>query len=428
MKSPRTLAVWGAALLAVTFASCSKPVSPVPASTSNVDAVSDAGAWDPPGGQPQVSRARLRFVGEEARLVTDQKVRLDRHVEWFVDALEAPEAASSTPVPEVAHGSVLQAVRWRRANGPGWIVETHPRFVPADPRLPDGTFPDGFLLVALEAPEAAGGGSVWLWVRVDFAPEEVWWAGPDPSRFPPSSDGDGRAVDVLDWASFSTSPAWPPDGRGAFGPDSFRVVPVARTPVNHDLERRTFYEIWGDRIYARNEGDVVHQGAWVVFVNGGFDRDSPYAPVVSADDPALPSGFASQPDLYSLLIARDRPIGSPIGFRLVVPMRLDDGRLVLPPQTVLYPAFDPRSVFRAPHVAGYWPVPLAGTSYACVYAQDAEGRLSPAPGGIDMLALTDRVDAGGGTPEERRWRRQVLRFEVRAGGAAARGGKVPTAP
>jgi len=127
-------------------------------------------------------------------------------------------------------------------------------------------------------------------------------------------------------------------------------------------------------------------------------------------------------------LARDRPIGSPIGFRLVVPMRLDGGRLLLPPQIATYPAFDPSSVFRAPRVAGYWPVPLAGRSYACVAAQDAEARLSPGPGGMDIIAVTDRVDAGGGTPEERRFRRRVLRFDVRAGGIAARGTKAPTTP
>src|SRR5262249_19211229 len=153
-----------------------------------------------------------------------------------------------------------------------------------------------------------------VFFRANFDPD-MWWAGPDPTRFPRSSDGDGRAVDVLSWSGFQTSPSWPPDGRGYFGPDSLAFLPRSSRPAKTASGRRTFYEIFGDRIYARNENDTVHLGAWVVFPTGGYDPDSRYAVPISPAAPGLPPGFESRPDLYPVLDATGVQ-GTPSGFRV----------------------------------------------------------------------------------------------------------------
>jgi hypothetical protein len=272
------------------------------------------------------------------------------------------------------------------------------------------TFAPGIHLFQLQAPERAGGGLVTVFFAAGFAPG-AWWAGPDPSRFPPSSDGDGRAVDVTDWSRFETRPAWPPDGRGFFGPDSFAFVPSRRRPVDDDFARRTFYEIFGDRIYARSEGDAVHQDSWVVLVNGGYDRDSPYEPAVSPLDPSLPPGFASSPDRYAVLIEQGL-IGSPTAFSANVVTRLPSGQLLIPAFSVPYPSFDPSSVFFAPRVFHYWRASVPGKAYAVAIAVDAHHQRLPASP-AELVALTDLVDAGGGSPADRDRRRQVLTFHVR---------------
>src|SRR5262249_25684852 len=142
----------------------------------------------------------------------------------------------------VPANALLLDVFWRRTPGDSPKDDTQQfyengRFRTAGDGL---TFSGGVHIVSLNVPARLGGGEAQVAFRVGFPPEAVWWPGPDPALFPPSTDGDGRAVDVVSWASFSTVPAWPPDGRGYFGPDSFRVVPSQRQPVRGDFDRRTF--------------------------------------------------------------------------------------------------------------------------------------------------------------------------------------------
>jgi hypothetical protein len=255
-----------------------------------------------------------------------------------------------------------------------------------------------------------GGDRPTLWYQQNFAPE-AWWAGPDPSRFPLSSDGDGRAVDVTDWSNFHTDPAWPPDGRGFFGPDSFATLFSQRPPVNGDLDRRSFYEIWGDRIYARAEDDTVHQGAWIVFSLGGFDRDSPYVPRVDGAAPTLPPGYASQPDRYPLLVSQGI-VGSPVGFRERIPIRDATGGIIMPSETTTFPDFRVADVRYGPTVMGYARAYTAGKAYAEVYAEDGDYTIGPRTF-EDLILLADRVDAGGGSDRDRLLRRRVLTFYVR---------------
>ncbi|HVP14602.1 MAG TPA: hypothetical protein VMS88_03600 [Terriglobales bacterium] len=320
--------------------------------------------------------------------------------------------AGTMPVDTVPVGSHLE-VRWRPARpGPGAEAEAA-KLRWDDGRVGGWTPPDtggysaGPKVVTLQIPERFGGGTTTRYFMVDFAPD-TWWAGPDPSLWP-ISNGE-RSVAVTDWSSFTTSPAWPPDGRGYFGPDSFRFLPSVRRPVRGDFSRRTFYEIYENRIYARTEGDTVHVNSWVVLVNGGYDKDSKYVPRVDPADPALPPGYAGDPVRYAVL--NDQGLaGSPIGFRLVVPWKLTPyGMRALPAQTSMYPDYRPTSVFRAPHLAGYWSMVRAGKAYALARAEDSDGLLDNQI--TDPIGLADRVDAGGGTEAERAERRKILTFYV----------------
>ena len=67
------------------------------------------------------------------------------------------------------------------------------------------------------------------------------------------------------WDQLAELP-WPQDGQRYFGPDSFRFVPTLRRPLAGASTHGTFYEIYGNRIYARSEGDTVHANAWIVRV------------------------------------------------------------------------------------------------------------------------------------------------------------------
>ena len=272
------------------------------------------------------------------------------------------------------------------------------------------TLVPGLNVITVNVPEQAGGGTKRLVCLANFFPD-TWWAGPDPALWPLASDGSGsRAVDVTDWSLFTTAPAWPPDGRAYFGPDSFRFLPSMRRPLRGGNGRGTFYEIYGNRIFARAEGDTVHQNSWIVLVNGGYDRDSKYLPRVDPADPALPAGYAADPVRYAVLQTLGY-MGSPIGFRSVVPERLTPAGLkMVPASTGIYPVYEPASVFRAPHLAGYWRMYAAGKGYALARAQDADGGLDVRLG--DAVALADLVDAGGGTSADRIARRKVVTFYV----------------
>lgn len=405
-------------LIAALAAGCSKPLSPV---TRDADgalrsvAAGRAGAGSDPIPSPYI--VRLKFVGPVVTLNSAYEPVLDRNAEFLVYSTGSLPPAGAE-IDTVAAYSELKLAQWKRTSGPESAAPftSVPEYEVEAPVF--GTDPPtlrpGLNIIRLKVPPQIGTGWVRVAFHMGFSPG-AWWAGPDPALFPPSSDGDGRAVDVSDWSHFTTTPAWPPDGRGYFGPDSFRFVPSQRLPVRGDLERRTFYEIFGDRIYARAEGDTVHQDAWVVLAHAGYDRDSRYVPLVNPADPALPAGYASSTDLYSALIPQGM-LGSPTAFLSVVTFKLPDGSQVRSTTSSPYPNFSPFSVLRNAHMAGYWQMHWPGKAYAAVQAEDAEGLRSRLPG--DFTDIADRVDAGGGTPEDRLLRRHILTFHVRPAAAA----------
>jgi hypothetical protein len=274
----------------------------------------------------------------------------------------------------------------------------------------------GVKVFTLQALDQAGGGTtVTRLFRMNFAPD-TWWAGPDPDDFTGPSDGeyDSHSVTVASWPGpdnpvFDTNPSL--SGLSTFGPDSFTFRPSKRFPPKRDFERRgTFYEIYKNRLYARTEGDTVHQNSFVVLWNGGYDRDSRYIPRISR----YPSGSPTDPWLSGqtgdVLTADDR-VGSPIGFRSQISTRLTPLGLVnAPAQTTIYPVFEPASVFRSVSMGGYWRMNRAGKAFAVARAEDADGALDNSVG--DQVKLADDVDKGLGTPEQVALRNKVLVFYV----------------
>lgn len=409
-------------------AGCSKPVTPVSGDVgSRETSTFDRHGRD--GDRPnRPYLVRLHFVGTVASLDSEFRPRVHERADFFVYSDGAPLTPPDAFRDTVPVDAVLQNVRWRRmrhgassaaaGDGAEYFDEAPDAMVPDSHGDPSQGFPPGSQTLVLKVPERLGGGRIQVAFVVGFAPEAAWFAGPDPALFPPASDGDGRAVDVTDWARFTTSPAWPPDGRRYFGPDSFQFVPSSRRPVGDDLDRRTFYEIFGDRIYARNEGDAVHLNSWVVFPLGGFDRDSRYVPRIGEPGNTLPAGFAGRPDLYSALIAQGL-LASPIGFRHAPIIVQPDGTQLRGAETVTYPVFDVTSVFRNPVLAGYMRNERVGKVYLSIADEDAEhmvGRLRE-----DPVALVERVDSGGGIAEDRVLRRRVLTYRVRPDAATSPG-------
>jgi hypothetical protein len=290
-----------------------------------------------------------------------------------------------------------------------------------------------FMLRALD--QAGGAGQTTRRFVMNFVPD-TWWAGPDPADFTGPSDGeyDSHSVDVIRWPSrsdpvFITNPPLP--AGSTFGPDSFDYRPSRRLPPNRDFfgrQGRTFYEIYKDRLYARTDGDTIHMNSFIILWNGGYDKDSRYIPRADSTDPWLrdPDGALVT---GAVLQAAGR-VGSPIGFRSLVATRLTpNGVRSIPAWTSMYPNYEPASVFRSPRIGGYWRMYKAGKAYALARSEDADGGLDNSFKNADVaMALADRVDEGGGTPQEDSLRRKVLVFHVNKAPALVRTGSPPFLP
>jgi len=241
------------------------------------------------------------------------------------------------------------------------------------------------------------------WFQMNFAPD-TWFSGADPNDplggWSTLVDGNGKRYwfqdfDQTGWDTFTGVP------NSMLTKDSLNLLPAYRT------ERKSFFEVYNNRLWVRQENDTVHLNSWVIIPSGGFDKDSPYSAKVNV--PLLPDSLKGFP-----VYTPGAPNGSPIGFRIRVQVKDKAGSLTQPSETTTYPVVDPASVFHQPVVNGYWGLTSAGKAYAVIRAEDGDGtvdrRVDHQPG--DGVGIADRVDAGGGTVEDQALRSKVLTFYV----------------
>ena len=235
-------------------------------------------------------------------------------------------------------------------------------------------------------------------------PPDTWWSGPDrnsPSLFT-KPNGEKYALLVNGHLS-------EPILGSLMGDDSVQVMPASRA------NRRTFFEIWKDTVWVRQEGDTVHLNSWLVIHGGGIDMDSPYSVKVN---PVLREKDEFGNYKYPDFIAQDGPVlvpglanGSPIGFRSIVTMSLTPvGQPSRTALSGLYPIYDPNDVFNLPRIAGYHPLFLAGRAFAVMHAEDGDGyRDRRVPDGRELVI---KIENGTATPYEQSLRPLVLTVEV----------------
>jgi hypothetical protein len=227
--------------------------------------------------------------------------------------------------------------------------------------------------------------------QLNYAPD-TWWSGPDPNSTSLLTKPNGEKYALL------------VDGRlqsGILGSllsaDSTQVFPA------HRPERRTFFEIWKDTVYVRQEGDTVHMNSWTLFHGGGFDRDSRYA-VHVPDAARLLPGFPGGP-----VLEPGPANGSPIGLRSATSFLLANGNVARFPTSSLYPDYN-FNVVPQHHIGWYQGVQYASRAFAVNAAQDGDGtRDMRVPDGV---ALVQRIENGTATPEEQALRSKVLTFYV----------------
>ena len=247
-------------------------------------------------------------------------------------------------------------------------------------------------------------GEATRWFQMNFAPD-TWFAGADPNDplagWITFQDGLGKRYWYLDfaftgWQSFQGIPG------SQLSSDSVYLLPAQRR------ERKTFFEIYNDRLWLHAENDTVHMNSWVMFPTGGFDRDSPYTVKVNtellqdsllAGTPVLTPGIAN---------------GSPIGFRIRVPIQNSAGLVNQPSETTTYPVYDAASVFHQPVISGYVGLTTAGRAFAEIRAEDGNGtvdrRVDQRPGGA--VGIVDRVENGGANDQDRALRSKIMTFYV----------------
>lgn len=255
------------------------------------------------------------------------------------------------------------------------------------------------------------------WFQMNFAPD-TWFAGPDVNALPAgwqtfTSNAGAKRYWFYDNAFPASWDRFPGLANSMLSSDSLTKLPAERT------ERKTFFEVYNDRVWVHQEGDTVHLNSWVIFPSGGFDRDSPYRARINT---ALLPPELKDPS-YTVL-APTGPNGSPIGFRVIVRVRggTDIANSVgQPSETTTYPVIDPASVFHNPVMNGYWGQTTAGTAYGVVYAEDGDGtvdrRIDQLEGGAAGVAERVNVNPNtgvmtGGSAEDKLLRSKVIKFFV----------------
>ncbi|MFN8586944.1 MAG: hypothetical protein U0704_04005 [Candidatus Eisenbacteria bacterium] len=206
--------------------------------------------------------------------------------------------------------------------------------------------------------ESGWRGQTTRYFQVNFAPDS-WFSGPNVNNpaegWSTFSDRNGKQYwykDVANWTSFAGVPGT------LLSPDSALVLPANR------VERRTFFEIYKDKIWAHQEGDTVHLNSWVVFPAGGSDKDSPYRVKADPITPGMPVGDVTTPGPAN---------GSPVALRSHVLTVQLDGNLTNPSETPAFPVFDIASVYHSPHILPYASMSSTGIAYAYAVSEDGDG-------------------------------------------------------
>jgi hypothetical protein len=241
--------------------------------------------------------------------------------------------------------------------------------------------------------------------QMNIAPDE-WFSGPDLASplWTTYVDGNGTRYWYrnVDWTTFATNGGFT---GSLLSPDSAQVLPADRP------HRRSFFEIYGNRIWAHQEGDTVSLNSWIVVPSGGSDIDSPYS-IHIGTAPDIPVGVVTTPA---------GPNGSPVGFRARIALRRTDNTVLLPSESDLYPVFDYASIYHFPRILFYSPMILSGEAFLSTVAEDGQGnvdrRITLAG---DAIRVVDHVtnwnpntEVGtGGTDYENYARPLVLHFYV----------------
>lgn len=280
-----------------------------------------------------------------------------------------------------------------------------PLFVPVDSSVHvknyntgvgNDAVPAGLSVFTLRALDQAGGKrEITRRFQMNFSPDS-WFAGPDPALFPLRPDG-SRFLQVPNWNSFAGLPGT------LLSLDSVNVLPALRP------YRRTFFEIYKDRLYAHVENDTVRMNSWVVFPGGGLDPDSPYSVQVDNLDPNL----TKHGDIRNtpVLTPANKPNGSPVALTTQVWTVLDPSHGISRFASALpYPVFKPGVPYANPVINGYWGMFQSGKAYAVIRAVDGDGA---SDGRItDMVAFANRIDTFGGTADEVNLRTRIITFYV----------------
>jgi hypothetical protein len=246
-------------------------------------------------------------------------------------------------------------------------------------------------------------GEATRWFQMNFAPD-TWFAGPDLNDplagWQTFTDANNKRYWFMDfastgWAAFQGVPGT------MLSDDSVNVLPALRP------QRKTFFEIYNDRLWMHAENDTVHLNSWVIIPTGGFDRDSPYA--VRVNRVLLPAPLVGTP-----VLTPDGPNGSPIGFRLRIPVKDAGGQVSQPSENTTYPEFDPASVKNQPIINGVQGMTTAGRAFAEVFAEDGnttvDRRITQRPRG--SVGIVERVEAGTADAEDIALRSKILTFYV----------------
>jgi hypothetical protein len=210
--------------------------------------------------------------------------------------------------------------------------------------------------------------------QMNMGPDS-WFAGPDPASFP--LVGRDRVLDIPGWSDAALR-GMPILQDTFLSSDSLTQLPAER-PF-----RKTFFELYRDKLYIRTEGDTVHLNSWLVFHGGGVDLDSPYSVKVGPNDPDLGNDtmFVTEPPL---VVRRSGPNGSPTGMQFGYTLEQTPfGSLTVQPRGVSIPVFDPADVQRGenPAVGAYIAVKTGGRMFFTVNSVDGNN-------GADRRVSTD---------------------------------------